>query len=118
MKSVQIAWLPGQNVAHSVFCWSGKRPPKVFVNAAHRTDRIASKLEIRNINNALRRQSITLQEEFAEGAGPVVQCFFADLHWIDCVAKDPAQDCNQTGDRRDRFDWRAMGLDEERVRVS
>ena len=117
MKSVQIAGLPGQKIAHPVFCWSGKRPAEIFVNGAHRADRIAPKLKIRNIKNALRRQSITLEKEFAERAGPVVHCFFADFHWINRVAKDAAQDCNQTGDRSDRSDGRAMGLDEERVRI-
>ena len=117
MKSVQIAGLLGQKIAHPVFCWSGKRPAEIFVNGAHRADRIASKLKIRNIKNALRRQSITLEKEFAERAGPVVHCFFADFHWIDRVAKDAAQDRNQTGDRSDRLDGRAMGLDEERVRI-
>ena len=98
MKPVQIAWLLGQDVAHSVFCWSGKRPAEIFVNTAHRADRIASEFKIRNVKNALWRQSITFEKEFAERAGPVVHCFFADFHWIDCVAKDAAQDRNQTGD--------------------
>lgn len=118
MKSVQIAWLPGQNVAHRVFCRSGKRPAEVFVNTAHRTDRIASKLKIGNIKNAVRRQSITLGKKFVERVRPVVQRFFADFHWIDCIAKDAAQDRDQTGNGRDRFDRRAMCLDEERIRIA
>ena len=118
MKSVQIAWLFGQNFAHPVFCWSGKRPAEIFVKTTHRADRIASKLKIRKIKNAFRWQSITLEKEFAKRAGPVVHCFPADFHWIDCIAKDAAQDCNQTGDRSDGFNGRAMCLDEERVRIS
>src|SRR5262245_1789288 len=117
MKSVHVPWLLCQNVANSVFYWSGKWPAEVFINTAHRPNRIASKLKIRNIKNALARQSITLGKKFVERMGPVVQRFFADFHWIDRITKDAAQDRNQTGDRRDRFDGSAMCLDEERVGI-
>ena len=110
MKTVQIRRLFCQDLAHPVFRSRRQHPTEMFVYATDGADRIASELDIREIENAFRREAISFANEFCECLGPVAYRFRADLNWIGGIAKHASQNRNQTGDRSDSFERSAVCL--------
>src|SRR6476661_5985622 len=108
MKTVQIRQLFCQDLAHPVFRSRRQHPTEMFVYATDGADRIASELDIREIENAFRREAISFANEFCERRGPVVYCFRADHNWIGGIAKHASQNRNQTGNGGDRRERSAM----------
>src|SRR5947207_15940646 len=87
----------------------------MFVNATDSGDWIASELDVGDIEDAFWSEAISFADEFCKRFGPITHRFRADLNWIDCIAKDASQNRDQTGDRSDGFEWRAVRLQEKRV---
>ena len=115
MKTLQIARLFCQDLAHPVFRSRRQHPTEMFVYATDGADRIASELDVGEIENALRREAISFANEFCECRRPVADRFRANLHWINCIAKHASQNRDQTGDGGDRFERSAMQLDRKSV---
>src|SRR5437763_9570473 len=110
MKTVQIRQLFRQDLTYLIFRSMRQHPTEIFVYATDGADRIASELDIREIENAFRREAISFADEFCERRGPVAYCFRADLNRIGGIAKHASQNRNQTGDRSDSFEWSAVCL--------
>ena len=94
MKTVQIRRLFCQDLAHPVFRSRRQHPTEMFVYATDGAHRIASELDIREIENAFRREAISFANEFCECLRPITDRFRADLYWIDSIAKDASQNRN------------------------
>ena len=118
MKTVQISRLFCQDLEHPIFRSRRQRPTEMFVYATDRADRIASEVDVGEIENAFRREAISFVDELCQGLRPITDRFRTDLHWIDCVAKHASQNRNQTGDGSDGLERSAMRLQEKRIRIS
>src|SRR5437868_13337371 len=109
MKSLQIARLFCEDLAHPVFGSGRQHPTEMSVYATDGADRIASEPDIREIENAFRREAISFANEFCERRGPVADGFRADLNRIVGIAKHATQNPNHTRDRSDSFERTAVG---------
>src|SRR5437667_356136 len=69
----------------------------MFVNATDSGDRIASELDVGDIEDAFWSEAISFADEFCKRFGPITHRFRADLNWIDCIAKDASKNRHQTG---------------------
>src|SRR5437763_843094 len=100
MKSLQIARLFCEDLAHPVFGSGRQHPTEMSVYATDGADRIASELDIREIENAFRREAISFADEFCERRGPVAYCFRADLNRIGGIHTRQARLCEARRMRR------------------
>ena len=89
----------------------------MFVYPTDGADRIASKLDVGEIENAFRHEAVSFANELCERLRPIAHRFRADLYWIDCIAKHASQNRDQTGDRSDSLERGAMRLQEKRIRI-
>src|SRR5437762_14361193 len=108
MKTVQIRRLFCQDLAHPVFRSRRQHPSEIFVYATGGAHRIASELDIREIENAFRREAISFSYEFCECLRPITDRCRAHLYWTDSIANDASQCRNYTANRSDEIERSSM----------